>query len=280
MLIEAALGDAYGAGFEFRDAPFIQQNNRVEAYWPHDWFSEIQARYTDDTQMAVAIAELVLEHDDWNEELVADKFVETFHRDKRRGYSSRVYNALDTSRNGRDFLKIIDKNSGGNGSAMRAYPIGLLPDVQQVMHFAEVQASVSHNTHEGIVCAKRIALAAHYFRFDLGEPSELPHFLNDTLRENEVYEVTAPIDMRGFPTTRAVVRLASEHHQMKACLQAGVGYGGDTDTVAALCMALLSLKKQAVNDLPAWLYEQLENGPFGRDFLLTLDQKLLKINTL
>ena len=245
MFIEAAIGDAYGAGFEFRDAPFIQQYNQVKAYYPHEAFPEIHGRYTDDTQMAIAIAELVLEHSDWNEERVADKFVEVFHRDKRRGYSSRVYNALDASKNGRDFLHIIDKSSGGNGSAMRAYSIGLLPDLHQVMHLAEVQAKVSHDTREGIVCARRIALAAHYFRFDLGEPSHLPDFLNETLRENEVYEVVAPIDMHGFPTTRAVIRLVSTHTSMKACLQTGVGYGGDTDTVASLCMALLSLNKHA-----------------------------------
>ena len=40
MLIQAALGDAYGAGFEFRDAAFIQQHNTLEAYYAHELFPE------------------------------------------------------------------------------------------------------------------------------------------------------------------------------------------------------------------------------------------------
>lgn len=276
MLIQAAIGDAYGAGFEFRDAAFIQQHNTLEAYYAHGLFPEIQGRYTDDTQMAIAIAELLLEQSDWHEELVADKFVEVFHRDKRRGYSPRVYNALDASSNGRDFLKIIDKNSRGNGASMRAYPIGILPDKHQVLHFAAVQARASHNTTEGIIGAQRIALAAHYYHHDQEQGISLIDYLNETLCENEVYEVISPIDMHGFPTTKAVIRLVSDHTDLKNCLVAGVGYGGDTDTVASLCMALLSLKQGTEQNLPAFLYDGLETGVYGRDYLKRLDEKLYK----
>ncbi|MCC9017543.1 ADP-ribosylglycohydrolase family protein [Flavobacterium lipolyticum] len=274
MILEAAIGDAYGAGFEFRDLDFITQNNHLTQYHKHGLYTEIYKRYTDDTQMAIAISELLLEEDNWNEIKVADKFVEVFHRDKRRGYSDRVYNALDASRNGSDFIKIINNGSNGNGSAMRAYSIGYLKDIEQLMSFCEIQARTSHHTPEGISCAKRIALAVHYFKYNLGDGSTLVSFLNETLKENETYKITSPIDMHGYPTTQAVIKIVSEATSMKDCLKTSIGYGGDTDTVAALCMAILSNKENCDENLPAFLYEGLENDTFGKDFLIKLDAAL------
>lgn len=274
MILEAAIGDAYGAGFEFQELEFILQNNRLEKYLPHGRFTEIYKRYTDDTQMAIAIAECLLENDDWSPEIVADKFVEVFHRDKRRGYSGRVYNALDASKNGKDFLKIIDNRSGGNGSAMRAYPAGLIKDIPKLLHFAEIQARTSHDTPEGIICAKRVALAVHYYRFGLSADCALSEFLNETLKEKETYEVLSPIDMHGFPTTKAVMRIVSEQTSLKNCLKTSIDFGGDTDTVASLCMAIMSVNDKSEKDLPCFLFDELENGAFGRDYLIDLDEKL------
>jgi len=274
MILEAALGDAYGAGFEFRDLDFISQNNNLTQYHKHGLYTEIYKRYTDDTQMAIAITELLLEDDNWNEIKVADKFVEVFHRDKRRGYSDRVYNALDASTNGADFIKIINNGSNGNGSAMRAYSIGYLKDIKQIVEFCEIQAKTSHLTVEGISCAKRIALAVHYFKYNLGDGATLTAFLNETLKENENYSITSPIDMHGYPTTRAVIKIVSDATSMKDCLKTSIDYGGDTDTVAALCMAILSQKQNCEKTLPQFLYDELENDKFGKDFLIKLDTAL------
>jgi ADP-ribosylglycohydrolase len=73
MILEAAIGDAYGAGFEFQELDYIIKNNDVTQYLKHGMYTEIYKRYTDDTQMAIAITELLLEEDNWNEVKVADK---------------------------------------------------------------------------------------------------------------------------------------------------------------------------------------------------------------
>ena len=274
MILEAAIGDAYGAGFEFRELDFILPNNNLTQYHKHGLYTEIYKRYTDDTQMAIAISELLLEDENWNEIKVADKFVEVFHRDKRRGYSDRVYNALDASTNGKDFIKIIDNGSNGNGSAMRAYAIGYVKNIEQLLEFCEIQAKTSHLTIEGISCAKRIALAVHYFKYNLETQSTLIEFLNETLKEKEVYKITSPIDMHGYPTTQAVIKIVSDATSMSECLKKGIDYGGDTDTVAALCMAILSQKKDCDKALPQFLYDELENDKYGKDFLVKLDLEL------
>lgn len=274
MILEAAIGDAYGAGFEFRELDFIIKNNDLTQYHKHGLYTEIYKKYTDDTQMAIAISELLLEEENWNEIKVADKFVEVFHRDKRRGYSNRVYDALDASTDGKNFIKIINNGSNGNGSAMRAYSIGHLKNIEQILEFCEIQAKTSHDTIEGISCAKRIALAVHYFKYNLNEQSTLIEFLNETLKENEIYRITSPIDMHGYPTTQAVIKIVSEATSMEECLKKSIDYGGDTDTVAALCMAILSQKEGCEKVLPTFLYEDLENNKYGKDFLIKLDLEL------
>jgi ADP-ribosyl-[dinitrogen reductase] hydrolase len=274
MILEAAIGDAYGAGFEFRELDFIIKNNSLTEYHKHGLYTEIYKRYTDDTQMAIAISELLLEEENWNEIKVANKFVEVFHRDKRRGYSNRVYDALDASRNGKDFIKIINNGSNGNGSAMRAYSIGHLKNIEQLLEFCEIQAKTSHNTIEGISCAKRVALAVHYFKYNLDKQSTLIEFINETLKEKEVYKITSPIDMHGYPTTQSVIKIVSEATSMSQCLKTSIDYGGDTDTVAALCMAVLSQKEGCDKLLPTFLYEELENDNYGKNFLIKLDSEL------
>ncbi len=274
MILEAAIGDAYGAGFEFQEMEYIKKHNSLTQYHEHGLYKEIYKRYTDDTQMAIAITELLLEEDNWNQEKVANKFVEAFHRDKRRGYSDRVYNALDASKNGKDFINVINNGSNGNGSAMRAYSIGFVKEIDKLLAFCEIQAKVSHDTIEGIQCAKRIALAVHFYKYGLDKQTSLIDFLNKTLNENEMYEVVSPIDMHGYPTTKAVIKIVSEAKSMKDCLKYCIDYGGDTDTVAALCMAILSQKEDCDKTLPLFLNEELENGTYGKDYLIKLDKEL------
>jgi ADP-ribosyl-[dinitrogen reductase] hydrolase len=274
MILEAAIGDAYGAGFEFQEIEYIKKYNDLTQYHEHGLYKEIYKRYTDDIQMAIAITELLLEEDVWNAEKVANKFVEVFHRDKRRGYSDRVYNALDASKNGKDFISIINNGSNGNGSAMRAYAIGFVKEIDKLLSYCEIQAKVSHDTIEGIQCAKRIALAVHFYRYGLDKKTNLISFLNETLRENEVYEITSPIDMHGYPTTKAVIKIVSDANSMQDCLKYCIDFGGDTDTVAALCMAILSQKEDCQKELPDFLLEELENGIYGKDYLIKLDSEL------
>ena len=57
MFLEMAIGDAYGAGFEYAPADFVKQNNTLTAYVKHPKHSLAPGSYTDDTQMSIANAE-------------------------------------------------------------------------------------------------------------------------------------------------------------------------------------------------------------------------------
>lgn len=61
MLVELAIGDAYGAGFEYAAADFVKTNNNLDKYYSHPFHKITPGNYTDDTQMSIGITELLLE---------------------------------------------------------------------------------------------------------------------------------------------------------------------------------------------------------------------------
>ena len=128
MLLEGVIGDAYGAGFEFAERTKIDTFNTVSKYETHPIFPEIKGRYTDDTQMSIALAELIISGKEWNALHIADSFVKTFKRDPRRGYAKRFYSFLSEIHDGQELLDKILNKSNRNGAAMRAYVLGIFPE--------------------------------------------------------------------------------------------------------------------------------------------------------
>lgn len=62
MLVELAIGDAYGAGFEYAPAAILKHND-LSRYIQHPKHNIRPGQYTDDTQMSLAIAEAIVSAD-------------------------------------------------------------------------------------------------------------------------------------------------------------------------------------------------------------------------
>ncbi len=137
MLLNMAIADAYGAGFEFQSYERIKKYNTAQGYVNHSDSRLPLGHYTDDTQMALALAELMLSGKDWTPENIAQAFVDTFHRDPRKGYARGFYNFLQKTKSGADFLKHIKPDSEKSGAAMRSAPLGLFSDIQEVIERCE-----------------------------------------------------------------------------------------------------------------------------------------------
>src|SRR5689334_4178375 len=127
MLLELAIGDAYGAGFEYVNRQLIRQFNDLSGYAQHPRHSIRPGRYTDDTQMTLAIVEAILSGEDWTPLNLAGRFVEVFKRDPREGYAGSFHAFLRRSYSGEQFLRDIIPDSDKSGAAMRAIPIGVFP---------------------------------------------------------------------------------------------------------------------------------------------------------
>jgi len=85
MLVELAVGDAYGAGFEFRNPLYVRAFNKLDRHRRPALTIAKPGRYTDDTQMTIAVTEALLSGEPWSPALVAAHFVEAFKRDPRGG---------------------------------------------------------------------------------------------------------------------------------------------------------------------------------------------------
>jgi ADP-ribosylglycohydrolase len=275
MLLECAVADAYGAGFEFHDEalPF----NDLSAYRQHPKHTGIRpGMYTDDTAMSIAVAEALLTGKPWTARLLATQFVECFHRDPRAGYAQRFYEFLLVTRTADDFLSNIHPNSERSGAAMRAAPLGWLPTVDQVREYATVQAEVTHKTTKGVDSAVATALMAFHLR--IGEhPTEMGRVLDAAVPG---YEWSTPyterVGLAGVDCVRAAVTAVTTSTSLNEILKRVVAQGGDVDTVAAIAVSTASFSPHIRQDLPTHLIDTLENGPFGRDYLIGCDRRLVE----
>ncbi|MFZ6639692.1 ADP-ribosylglycohydrolase family protein [Undibacterium sp. TC4M20W] len=125
MLLHIAVGDAYGAGFEFCSREKIVLGNTIEKYLPHE-LGILAGQYTDDTQMSIAIAEVLLSNAGLSADVFAEAFVKSYRRDMRSGYARGLQGLLDICESGAELWQRIAPESRRNGAAMRSVPLGLI----------------------------------------------------------------------------------------------------------------------------------------------------------
>lgn len=274
MILFGAIGDAYGAGFEFAEREKINHFNNVTAYQTHPIFPEIKGRYTDDTQMSIALAELLISNKEWTKENIANSFVNTFKRDPRRGYAKRFYNFLSEITSGQELLEKIINKSSRNGASMRAYVLGVLPNEAELIEKCTLQAEITHATDEAINSSIAIALSSHFFLYSKGTRTDLIEYLNDILANHWTGTWEGEVEMSGKETVEATLSVITSELSLMEKLKMSVNYGGDVDTVASLALAISSLDPETKNDLPEFLTSELENGDFDRDYIIELDKRL------
>ena len=280
MLLELAIGDAYGAGFEYANER-VERFNDLSGYVKHPRHSGTKpGMYTDDTQMTLAITELIVSGAEWTSLNLASKFVEVFKRDPREGYAGSFHSFLTRVEDGQQFLAEIKPDSEKSGAAMRATPIGIYPTIAEVVEKCTIQAAVTHNTELGIAAACASALTAHYFIYDLGDKKDLGDFL-DTHVGKHPYgwagEYQGKVKSKGWMSVWAAVTALRRNSSLSDLLKDCVAFKGDVDTVATIALGAASHSREYTSDLPQILINILENRTYGRDYLLELDQKLVAL---
>ncbi len=278
MLIEKAIGDAYGACFEYMPVDFVRQHNTLSGYPQHPVLNIKPGRYTDDTQMALALSEVLVSDKPWKKRVIADQIVECFKRDPREGYTSGLYQLLQEVESGKELLSRLVPSSDSSGAAMRSAPLGIISTMDEVMERAKVQASITHNTELGIKTAQAVALAAHYMFYGIGPKSRLGIFLSEKL----LYDFDEPwqgvVGRKSWMCVRAVVTALKNSGSMSELLKEVVAFTGDTDTVAAIALAIGAHSEEIEQDLPKPLLDGLENDKYGMDYLKEMNNKLLMLS--
>lgn len=276
MLLELAIGDAYGAGFEYADEMIFA--NDLSRYVQHPRHRLIPGSYTDDTQMSIAIAEVIVAQAPWTPEVLADSFVTAFKRDPREGYAGSFYHFLVTISDGSEFLARIRPDSDKSGAAMRAAPMGVYPTPEKVIEAATIQAAITHNTADGISAAVAAALMSHYFIYRLGPKRKLGQFLEGYVLSGEWSKPwEGKVKSKGWMSVRAAITAVMRNDSMSDLLQDCIAFTGDVDTVAAIALAAASCSQEIRQDIPSQLVTALENGAYGRDYIIALDKQLMSL---
>lgn len=285
MLLEGAVGDSYGAGFEYADPRFVQRHITSNRYIQHPRHKLKPGSYTDDTQMSIALAELIVEKLEWTPENIARKFVECFKRDQRQGYASNFYNLLCEVKDGDDLLARIKPDSEKSGGAMRACCVAWIGigdgkhggPAETVKHYAGVQAKITHNTERGIAAAEAAACMAFYLHRCSNDKKDLATWLRAGIPIRNWEEPwTEPVGALGLDAVHAAVTAVLKHDSLLDILKACISYTGDVDTVATIALQAASGSREVKKDLPNEMVEGLENGTYGREYLMQLDQKLIR----
>ena len=275
MLTEIAIADAYGAGFEFCSEDKIISQNNLGLYSKHELY-DILGKYTDDTQMSIAIVEFILSDKEWNKENIALKFIECFKRDVRLGYSEGFFNLLSKVESSTELLELIIPTSERNGAAMRSVPIGFLKKKEDVIALAKLQAQVTHDSPIGIQSSCAVALAAHFGTHQKGSIRDLESFLDSEQYGNWDYNWKDRVSLNAYDTVSAALTCLLKHSCLSELLKSCINLGGDTDSVAAIAVGLATCFIEYKKDLPIQLYNNLNEDKYGVSFLLDLESKFLK----
>jgi ADP-ribosylglycohydrolase len=154
-----SVGDALGERFFFPSNPRLLIEDRVLPAAP--W------RYTDDTVMALCIAEVLQHHRHVDQEELAYTFARMYWNNPNRGYGATAHSILQAIARGVPWSKASreafdGEGSMGNGGAMRVAPVGAYyaNDLDQVVTAARASAEVTHAHREGQAGAVAVAVAA------------------------------------------------------------------------------------------------------------------------
>lgn len=275
MLLELAIGDAYGAGFEFAKKEIIDKEHTLTKYCDSRIDKIKAGQYTDDTQMTLAIMEMMITGKEWTFENITESFIKVFQRDKRQGYAKRFYQFLIDNPTVESFLDNIQPDSKRNGSAMRSVPLSFISDKALMLEMAKVQSLITHATDEGIWSSQAVALIGHYFIYEAGCKEDLKDMLYEAIGYQFDDNKTTCVPCDGIETIDGVITVLKSSNTYKEILDKSVKLGGDTDSVASIALGLATLTSQFKNDLPAFLYNDLENGKYGKDYLIELDALFL-----
>ncbi|MDJ0705375.1 MAG: ADP-ribosylglycohydrolase family protein [Leptolyngbyaceae cyanobacterium MO_188.B28] len=276
MLVELAIGDAYGAGFEYSPDQMVSEQNDLRRYVQHPRHGIRPGCYTDDTQMSIAIAEAIVSGEPWTRENLAQRFVSAFKRDPRKGYASRFYDFLQATNDGEEFLAKIRPQSDRSGAAMRAVPLGVFPTIEMVIERCTLQAALTHDTPDGVKAAIAASLMAHYFIYNLGPKADLPQFINAHAPGPWLSPWQGKVGAQGMMSVHAALTAVVAHNSLSEILKACIAFTGDVDTVATVALGAAACSTEITRDIPSVLIETLENNEYGLDYLRNLDDQLMQ----
>lgn len=285
-LVGCAIGDALGNPFEMKLAnyqPLMEWDGQFKEGGTFWWGQPGQ--YTDDTLMSIALGTSLIEKGGFDPEDVASKYLAWMESGNTRGIGGTTAAALTRVKLGANYLEsglILNADGtpvGGNGTAMRASPIGLFyrNDFGKLLETALADAAITHNSHEPKMGSVAVALGTAFLskgtHSQYGVLEEVFGVLSDSLVKDKIElaldlidqqadhsEALALIGTNGYvpETVGAAFYCLGATDNFKDAVIMAVKGGGDTDTTAAIVGAMAGTY-YGLDAIPAEYKDNVEN---------------------
>jgi ADP-ribosyl-[dinitrogen reductase] hydrolase len=251
-LLGLACGDAVGTAVEFKPRGTFEPLTDMVGGGP---FALPAGAWTDDTSMALCLAESLLEQGSFDPVDQLTRYVRWF----REGHLSATGTCFDIGGTVRQaimrFEMIGDAHSGptdpfaaGNGSIMRLAPVVLFghPDAERIDHYAAESSRTTHGAKEAVAGCRMLAAVLHALLSGAPkaealraiEPADwMSERLRDVARGGYIDRDEGEIRGSGYVVESLEAALWCFHHTdsfEKAVLTAA-NLGDDADTTAAVC---------------------------------------------
>jgi poly(ADP-ribose) glycohydrolase ARH3 len=290
-LLGLAVGDALAAPFEGIDAYAIHRDFGGATAIVRDPPLP-QLSYTDDTQMAIGVADCLVRHGRIDPDALAQIFADNF--DRTRGYgpgAATILAGIEQGHRWQDLVTSVYPNgSYGNGAAMRVAPVGLAfhDDLDRVAAEAAASASITHAHPLGIDGA--VVLASSIALLVTDEPFDFARFCTTlagrATTEEFRWQLAAAAKLgpgdaipfgSGIEAHRSVVTaiccFGQDPDRYDRVIAMALAMGGDVDTLAAMAGALAGTHG-GVAAIPPHLLERLEDDWKGRGYIRRLAASL------
>lgn len=250
-------------------------------------------QWTDDTKMAKALAESLWLEETYSPATAARKYLSWFRSNDLRGIDTTTHQALSRLAAGLPWTQSGVPGAEGNGSAMRAAPIGILfrYNVQAAAEMASVDARITHKSVEAEAGSMAVAVGVTALLQGAATPDTICHKVLEWVPDNtqvkfrlmaaqakvregrserELAEVIAELGAGAhvIQTVPAAFLAFASTTNFRDAVRAAILCGGDTDTTAAITGALAGTY-YGIEQVAAYV-DQIE----GAEELRALEQNL------
>ena len=294
-MIGLGIGDAFGAPVEFLKRgkfPYIEE------YYKGGKFKVDIGEYTDDTSMALCLAQSLIDSKGMNQKDQLEKYVKWFRGNymsatgRSIGCGKQVYKALSK------FLATSceecgskNRMSAGNGSLMRIAPIALFYRKYSLKFAMEMAEKSSYTTHGVKICAdacrvytgliigalkgieKNEFLSKEYFKYLSKEDKDYEYddlikkIMSGSYKNKNVDEINSS----GYVihTLEAALWAFYNSNSFKEGVILAVNLGDDADTIGAV-YGQLAGAYYGIDKIDSYLKENLKNNKLIENIAIKL----------
>ena len=283
-LLGLAIGDALGMSTESKSKELIKEEFGLVTDYQKGYLPA--GSYTDDTQQAIILIESLLKNVGFNKENYSRDIVTK--TDFSRGIGPSLLKFIRSHLSDKKQNNNINNNKiyPSNGLAMKIAPVALFyhNNPENINQTIEQIASLTHKHSASLAGGIAIAQSVNYVLNKDVNIFNNKNFLDYVVNQTKIYdapladmiknkEIIEDNSCSVYSTVPQSIHTFIENPNFEKGIIKLINSGGDTDTKAAMFGAI-SGSYNGFRKIPKRWIEGLENKLFGRDYIISLANRL------